>query len=223
MKNKLFTLSILCLSLYSVSLKSYSQANYAGKAWHDTLQVIPGKVECEKYDVGGEGIAYHDADKDNNGSGKLNPNNGTYLNTFRINEGVDISYTKAGGTDDNLYNKVAPKMNQLYVGWTEPGEWINYSVDVKKDGFYEGYLMYTANADGKIAIDADGKSWLKPVLITSTFSKDEPLAWRQWHHWNKQLIFAHLKLTKGKHVLTLRTVEKGNMNYDFIEFIKMKN
>jgi hypothetical protein len=222
MQNKLLIASILCLCLISFSLKSYSQAGYTGKPWHDTLQVIPGKVECEKYDVGGKGIAYHDADSVNNGSGKLNPNDGTFLNTFRINEGVDISYTKVGGTDDNPYNKVQPKMNQLYVGWTEPGEWIKYSVDVKKDGFYEGFLMYTANADGKIAIDLDGKPWLEPVLITSTFSKDEPVAWRQWHHWNKQLIFARLKLSKGKHVLTLKTVEKGNMNYDFIEFTKVK-
>jgi len=46
-----------------------AQTNYTGKAWHDSIQVIPGKVECEKYDVGGEGIAYHDADSVNNGSG----------------------------------------------------------------------------------------------------------------------------------------------------------
>ena len=222
MKNKLINLSILFLCLYSFSLKASAQKNYSGKPWHDSLQVIPGKVECEKFDVGGEGIAYHDVDSVNNGSGKLNPNDGTYLNTFRINEGVDISYTKIGGTDDNPYNLVKPEMKQLYVGWTEPGEWIKYSVVVMKAGYYEGILMYTANADGKIALDVDGKPWMEPVLIKSTFSKIEPVAWRQWHHWNKQIIFKRLKLSKGKHVLTLRTVEKGNMNYDFIEFVKVK-
>lgn len=222
MKIKLISCSILCLSLYSFSLKSSAQINYTGKPWHDSLQVIPGKIECEKYDVGGEGIAYHDVDKENNGSGKLNPNDGTYYNTFRINEGVDISYTKSGGTDDNPYNRVQPLMKQLYVGWTEPGEWINYSVDVKESGFYEGTLMYTANADGKIAIDVDGKPWLETVLIKSTYNANDPVSWRQWHHWNTQVIFAHLKLSKGKHILTLRTVEKGNMNYDFIGFRKVK-
>jgi hypothetical protein len=222
MKYKLINLSILCLCLYSFSLKASAQENYSGKPWHDSIQVIPGKVECEKFDVGGEGIAYHDVDSVNNGSGKLNPNDGTYLNTFRIREGVDISYTKIGGTDDNPYNLVKPEMKQLYVGWTEPGEWIKYSVVVMKTGYYEGILMYTANADGKIAIDVDGKPWMEPVLIKSTFSKIEPVAWRQWHHWNKQIIFTRLKLSKGKHILTLRTVEKGNMNYDFIEFLKVK-
>jgi hypothetical protein len=222
MKNKLLALILLCFCVCSYTSQLLAQANYTGTAWHDSIQIIPGKVECEKYDIGGEGIAYHDADSVNNGSGKLNPNDGTYYNTFRMNEGVDISYTKKGGTDDNPYNKVEPKMNQLYVGWTDPGEWIRYTVEVKETGTYGGAIMYTANADGKIAIDVDGKTWLEPVVIKSTFNADEPLAWRQWHHWNKQMIFSGLKLTKGIHILTLKTVEKGGMNYDYIEFTRMK-
>jgi hypothetical protein len=46
------------------------------------------------YDLGEEGIAYHDFDSKNNGSGTLNPADGSYQNEFRIQEGVDISYTK---------------------------------------------------------------------------------------------------------------------------------
>jgi len=222
MKYKILTLSILCLFCGSLTINISGQNVYTGKAWHDSIQVIPGKIQCEKYDTGGEGVAWHDVDSVNNGSGKLNPNDGTYFNTFRILEGVDISYTKPGGTDDNPYNKVAPEMMQLYVGWTVPGEWLKFTVEVKENGYYEGEMMYTANTDGKIAIEVDDKAWMKPVLIKSTFDKSEPVAWRQWHHWNKQIIFKRLKLEKGKHVLTLKTVEKGGMNYDFIEFRKVK-
>jgi Carbohydrate binding module (family 6) len=217
MKNKLFFLSI-CL----INLNLLAQNNYKGKPWNDTFQIIPGKLECEKYDLGGENIAFHDKDSLNNGSGKLNPNDGTFYNTFRIKEGVDISYTKARDIDNNPYNFVEPQMEQLYVGWTEAGEWIKYSIEVNETGKYEGTLMYTANADAKIAIDIDEKPWLDPVLIKSTFNEKDPIAWRQWHHWNKQVIFSSLKLTKGKHILTLKTVEKGNMNYDFIDFKKVK-
>jgi len=35
------------------------------------LQTIPGKLQCEYYDFGGEGIAYHDSDTINSGSGKI--------------------------------------------------------------------------------------------------------------------------------------------------------
>jgi hypothetical protein len=41
------------------------------------------------YDLEGEGVAYHDTDPQNHGSGELNPADVTYLNEFRIHEGVD--------------------------------------------------------------------------------------------------------------------------------------
>src|SRR5690349_2066578 len=44
---------------------------------------IPGRVLCAYYDVDGEGVAYHDSDPQNHGSGELNPADGTYLNEFR--------------------------------------------------------------------------------------------------------------------------------------------
>ena len=48
------------------------------------------------HDTGGEGVAFHDSDAKNNGSGNLNPANETILNEFRMKEGVDTSYTKFG-------------------------------------------------------------------------------------------------------------------------------
>ena len=37
----------------------------------------------------------------------------------------------------------------------------------------------------------------------------------------KEDLIQSKKLKKGKHILTLKTIEKGNMNYDFIEFKKV--
>ena len=181
-------------------------------------QQIPGKVQCELYDQGGEGVAYHDADAVNNGSGKLNPANGTFLNEFRMKEGVDISYTKSGDIDNNPYNVVEPLMGELYAGWTEPGEWINYTVKVNKTGTYQVGLMYTASGDGGISLAIDGKELTKELLVPSTRNEKEPVEWRQWHHWNRIDAMANVKLEKGVHVLTLKTVSHGNMNYDYLEF-----
>jgi hypothetical protein len=50
-----------------------SQEVYKGKSFNNVIQVIPGKLQCEFYDTGGEGIAYHDLDSVNGGSGRLNP------------------------------------------------------------------------------------------------------------------------------------------------------
>jgi hypothetical protein len=188
------------------------------RAWNDSIQQIPGKIQCEFYDQGSEGIAYHDTDPINNGSGKLNPANGTFLNEFRMNEGVDISYTKSNEIDNNPFNLVEPQMDQLYVGWTVPGEWINYTVKIIKTGTYEIGIMYTASGDGSISFDIDGEQLTSNLFIPSTRSDKETVAWRQWHHWNRMDSLGTVILKKGIHVLTLKTVSNGNMNYDYLEF-----
>lgn len=73
--------------------------------------VFPTRVQAEDYDAGGEGVAYHDANSANNGG------------QYRPGEGVDIeSCTDAGGG----YN----------VGWVNPGEYVEYTVNVPVSGHY---------------------------------------------------------------------------------------
>src|SRR6204780_1006625 len=133
--------SMLAAIAFSKALLSRDK----GLPYHDSryqsgAQKIPGRVLCAYYDLGGEGVAYHDTDPQNHGSGELNPADGTYLNEFRLHEGVDISYTKFNRkpnlVDDNPFDRVVPPADLLYVGWTEPGEWLNITVDVTKSGTY---------------------------------------------------------------------------------------
>ena len=190
--------------------------------YKDGVQIIPGKVQCEYYDFGGEGIAYHESDSVNSGSGNYNPADGTYLNEFRINESVDISYTKSGDIDDNSFNMVDPEMNQLYIGWTNPGEWTKYTVDVKSSGRYRIGIMYTAHDNGKISISINDKDITGTLEIPSTFVLEDTLGWRQWHHWNYLDNIAEIDLEKGLQTLSLFTVETGQMNYDYLEFSIIK-
>src|SRR5438046_2004032 len=74
---------------------------------------IPGTVEAEEFRDGGEGVGYHDTDPGNNGG------------FYRPNEGVDIDFSGAGGSD--VY----------YVGWTKAGEWLSYVVNVTAAGEYK--------------------------------------------------------------------------------------
>jgi hypothetical protein len=203
------------------SLFIYNNAQsqvYKGKTFNNVVQIIPGKLQCEFYDTGGEGIAYHDLDSINGGSGRLNPANGTYLNEFRMNEKVGISYTKSNDCDNNPYNLFNPEMDQLYVGWTKPGEWLKYTVDVKYSSVYIIGIMYTANGDGTISLSADNNKAEGNLFIPSTNQKEDTVSWRQWHHWNKLDSIGEIYLSKGIHVLKLTTLTNGNMNYDFLEF-----
>jgi beta-glucanase (GH16 family) len=80
-------------------------------AYGGSPHVLPTKIEAEDFDVGGEGIAYHDIDATNNGG------------QYRPAEGVDIeACSDVGGG----YN----------TGWTEPGEWLEYTVSVPVAGEY---------------------------------------------------------------------------------------
>jgi len=201
---------------------------YQGTPFHDSVypggpQPIPGRVQCAYYDLGGEGVAYHDSDAKNNGSGALNPADGTYLNEFRMNEGVDTSYTKFHDQIDNsLYDLVRPPEGQLYVGWTVPGEWFNLTVMVESSGVYSLDLLYTSNRGGVISLDRNGRSLISAINIPTTRDDKDPIAWRQWHHWNVLSNPREVTLPKGKCVLTVHIVTEGNMNLAYLEF-KPKN
>jgi len=200
------------------SVNEKSNSTYSDAIYKQGIQYIPGKLQCEYYDLGGEGIAFHDTDTSNNGSGNLNKGTG-YLNTFRMDEAVDISYTKFHDSIDNsVYNFVQPQEGQLYVGWTEPGEWSKYTIDVKIAGVYQVGIMYTANDNGQISIGVNDKDITGPLDILSTYADADSLSWRQWHHWNYLEKIAEVELEKGVQILTLHTVSNGQMNYDFLEF-----
>ena len=223
----LLIIPAICLSFLNSCnsgsvLKVYSGKTFSDEVYKDGAQAIPGRIQCEYYDFGGESIAYHESDSVNSGSGNYNLADGTYLNEFRINESVDISYTKSGDIDDNSFNMVDPEMNQLYIGWTNPGEWTKYTVDVKSSGRYRIGIMYTAHDNGKISISINDKDITGPLEIPSTFVLEDTLDWRQWHHWNYLDNIAEVDLEKGLQTLSLFTVETGQMNYDYLEFSIIK-
>jgi hypothetical protein len=206
-------------------LAHYKGSPFEDSRYHGGAQKIPGKVMCAYYDLGGEGVAYHDSDAVNNGSGKLNPADGSYLNEFRMNEGVDISYTKFGRDqkiDDTEFDKIQPPADLFYVGWTEPGEWFNITVDVASAGWYNADLLYTSNRGGAISLDVNGEPAAGPLTIASTYDAKDPVAWRQWHHWNVAPAIAKLKLAAGKNVLTVHIVAEGQMNLAYFDFRKVR-
>jgi hypothetical protein len=127
---------------------------------------IPGIINLEDYDAGGEGVGYHDNNTGNNG-GK-----------WRQSEGVDIDFSRNEG-------------GGYQVGWTEDGEWMNYTVDVKETGFYTAATSIgTPNNDKHFHIEFDGQdvSGLVTVPNTSDYHK-------------RQYVVSSVYLTKGIHVM----------------------
>lgn len=174
---------------------SHLPADYKGRPFEDAVykggpQVIPGKVQCAFFDFGGEGVAYH-SDGTNHGSGELNqrpdhqrPHATSYFWNFRKDEGVSVSYTK-DIADFNHKAPVpfAPETNQFYVGWTKDGQWLNYTVNVRKPGTYRITALYACDATSfkfelnhqpacecKIPVKTGGMhTWNKAGVGTITF------------------------------------------------------
>jgi hypothetical protein len=202
------TLSASLVCAFTLALAAAVPADYKGKSWKDKPQEIPGKVWMAYYDVGGEGVAYHDVDKANHGSGELN-RGPDEKNNFRKDEGVDISYTKAAFDKWKDGGKTLDE-NEYYVGWTSPEEWTNYTVDVKEAGTYVVNLKASANNAGtQISLSVNG-------------AKAEPIALAQsgnWHTWLMHNAIVELKLEKGLNLLTFKHEKEGNMNVMWLEFV----
>ena len=192
-------------------------SDYQGKpfadAYHKTgMPNIPGIVQCALYDLGGEGVAYHDTDATNNGSGKLNlekghqrAHAGEYVWFFRKDEGVDLSFVK-DWADLNHTNLVSPHINQFYIGWTENGEWCNYTVNVTHPGTYRIKLLYGFQAN-TITFDLNGK----PASTCRL-----PVATLNYHQWNLATIGTIEFKETGPQLLTFH-YGKGN-NFAYFEF-----
>jgi Carbohydrate binding module (family 6) len=191
--------------------------NYKGKPFIDgissfSMQTIPGRMELAFFDDGGEGVAYHDTTVTNDGA-VLNHTNGhhrpgitPYVAFFREKEGVDISYTK-DWADFNHPNKVDPKVNQLYIGWEEDGEWTNYTVDVLKAGKYRIITVYS-NDDNAAELWVDGVPKTKLKLPVSTGN---------WHYWDQATVGEIIFEKAGQHLITFKYNRGANWAYlDFL-------
>src|ERR1700721_730738 len=113
---------VAALMSSTIALSQSFLGQYKGLPYQDTHYSggppkIPGKHLCAYSVLGGEGGAYPDTEPQNHGSGELNPADGTYLNEFRIHEGVDISYTKfqrkPDPIDDTPFDNIVPPQHLL--------------------------------------------------------------------------------------------------------------
>jgi hypothetical protein len=103
------------------------------EAYGETAPTLPGEIDASHFDLGGEGVAYHDdeaARRDNSG--------------FRPDAGVDVEAPTKGGTGDGS------------IGYVEEGEWVEYTVDADP-GTYELFLAVASQRDGELTASIDGQ------------------------------------------------------------------
>ncbi len=92
---------------------------------------LPGRIQAEFYDKGGQGEGYNDMDPENDGE------------ALRLSQGVDLYETNGG---------------DIYVRRTRTGEWLQYTITVPESGQYFAEVSVSSgNADpGAIVMLIDG-------------------------------------------------------------------
>ena len=79
--------------------------------YKDQIAELPGTLEAENFDTGADGIAYHDSNSNKEGD----------ASSYRSDGGIDIVKGNGG----------------YALGYTNSGEWMEYTVNVKEAGVYE--------------------------------------------------------------------------------------
>jgi hypothetical protein len=112
-----------------------------------TAIALPGTIQAENYDKGGEGVAYHDTTAGNSG--------GVYRN-----DGVDIKATTDSSGSYNIKSVRAT-------------EWLNYSVSVAAAGSYSvAFRVASSGTGGTVHLMLDGTNVSGSVALPNTGSWD---------------------------------------------------
>lgn len=133
------------------------------KPYHDTLMVVPGIIEAEDFDYGGEGLSYHETDEIN------------IAGDYRPNEAVDI-YDRLG--------------NGFHIGNNVPGEWYEYSVNVTAEGWYDiTFNIASLMGGGTFQLTAD--TVVSEIIVAPNSSSalyTKPVTTRMYLYAGEQII-----------------------------------
>jgi hypothetical protein len=140
---------------------------------------IPGTIEAENFDNGGEGLSYHDTGSNNDG-GK-----------YRIDDGVDIETCTEGGFN---------------VGWTSPGEWMEYTVNVATADTYNINVSVASTATSSLHIEFNGTDKTGLINIPNTGG---------WQSWSTVSVTG-ISLSAGVQVMRI-FMDGGNFNLNKIK------
>jgi endonuclease/exonuclease/phosphatase family metal-dependent hydrolase len=127
---------------------------------------IPGTINAAEFDHGGQGVAYHDTTSGNAGG------------AFRSTD-VDLQSSHGSG-----YN----------VGWTVPGEWLNYTVNVASGGNYNLQMRVAAIAGATLEL-----TFASPSNVNRTVAIPSTGAWQTY-----STVTVPMTLAAGTQRMTLK-------------------
>lgn len=139
----------LCSKDPAPSTPKYCYIRESKTPYNTRYASIPGTLEAEHYDYGGNGVSYFDSSPELNKGGESAK--------FRADEGVDIREGNGG----------------YVIGWVGDGEWAEYSVYAHKTGLFNANIVAAATKEGEVSIMRNGDIIADKVAIGITGSNDK--------------------------------------------------
>ncbi len=195
-------------AIVAVDGPNQTPAGYTGKPLGGTPQTIPGTIQIEDYDTGGEGVAYHDNSV--TGHGQLCGVTRTDL--------IDLNCTGQNGSPkDQTEGTCAALTGDEYLGYIDTGDWLNYTVTVLEAGTY--VISTHAGVSGTntklmFAFTPTVTTAALPLMGTSGCGVES------YHVWTVQNNVGTIALQPGTYVMKLTFVGAG-LNLDWVAFTKM--
>jgi len=195
------------------SLNAGTDAPYTGKPYAGKMAEIPGHVQADYYDVAPgnvNGIAYH-----RNQDARPGPERTT----------GDCIGLGTVGSDHVSTAGDKEKVGEIYVGWTDPGDWWKYTVQVKEAGtYYFGGKFAAGNKGATIEAtftpaDKAGQEVATGPLEIPTTAGFQP-AVEVYHVWETLDKMAEVKLLPGTYVMTIKLENKGGVNINYYVLTK---
>ena len=153
------------------------------------VPVLPGRIEAENYDLGGEGVAYGKATVGNPGG------------VYRTDEDVGLEQADDAGGGHR-------------VAWINPGDWLEYTVNVPDDSaiYHVSLRVASPTGGGQLRVRLDG-------IVLGTVTVPRTGGWVNW----QTIALPDVPITGGTGSRALRLeVLAGGFNLNWIQLDRVR-
>ncbi len=178
--------SLFALAFVLLGAPSFAQQQ---TPWSGSAAVLPGVIQAEAYDLGGEGTAWHDTES-GNAFACCGP-------VFRSDD-MDVG---------NI-----PNNGGYHIGAVEPTEWAEYTVRIATSGSYRINVRYASAYPS-----ATFRLWLDDTAISNSLTVQSTTDWQQYSTVSFPLT-QNLTAGTNNRVLKV-SFDAGHLNLDSIEFV----
>jgi hypothetical protein len=203
----LFALTNISLGADATSLPNDVPSDYAGKPVTGTPLTIPGVIRAVDYDISPDGA--NNISFSYRGEAKKS----------KIRPGADSIGLASFGDGHVSTTGVPEKPDQVYVGWTQPDEWLKYTVQVAQAGTYV--------IGGKVAAGSKGATLtftFTPELTTGEIEIPTTAGFQPgkevYHVWETLDQMKEITLPAGIYVMTVKIGKVAGLNLESFSFTK---